>query len=146
MLMSTDEAAIRTLLERRARATAAKDAGGSISALAPDVVSYDLAPPLARRGASAVDVNAARQWFATWDGPLGFDVTDLSIRTAGDLAFGYGFVHMHGQRTSGERTDLWFRATVCLEKRSGAWQIVHEHTSVPMTMDGSGKAATDLKP
>jgi ketosteroid isomerase-like protein len=68
------------------------------------------------------------------------------IRTAGELTFCYGFLHMHGKRTNGERTDVWIRATFCLEKRAGGWQIVHEHTSVPMMMDGSGIAATDLKP
>jgi ketosteroid isomerase-like protein len=144
--MSTDETAIRTLLDRRALATTAKDAEGSLRALAQDVVSYDLAPPLALRGAAAVDPNAAEQWFASWDGPIGFDITDLTIRSAGHVAFCYGFVHMHGKRTNGEHTDLWARATVCLEKRSDTWQIVHEHTSVPMLMDGSGKAAIDLKP
>jgi ketosteroid isomerase-like protein len=28
----------------------------------------------------------------------------------------------------------------------GAWKIAHEHTSVPFYMDGSFRAAIDLKP
>ena len=146
MPLANDESAIRDLLEQRARATMVKNAEGSVSALAPDIVAYDIAPPLAQRGRAATDPDAARTWFATWDGPIGYDFSNLTIRTAGELAFCYGFLHMHGKRTDGERTDVWVRATFCLEKRSGAWQIVHEHTSVPMMMDGSGKAATDLKP
>jgi PhnB protein len=33
-----------------------------------------------------------------------------------------------------------------LRQRRGAWRIVHAHESVPFLMDGSIKAAIDLKP
>jgi hypothetical protein len=54
--------------------------------------------------------------------------------------------HMTGTRTDGEHTDLWFRGTVCFRKTGGIWKIIHEHNSVPLYMDGTGKAATDLAP
>jgi PhnB protein len=38
------------------------------------------------------------------------------------------------------------RATVGLRKIDGKWSIVHEHLSVPFYMDGSYRAAVDLKP
>ena len=38
------------------------------------------------------------------------------------------------------------RQTTCLKKIDGAWKITHDHTSVPFYMDGSYKAAVDLKP
>jgi ketosteroid isomerase-like protein len=53
---------------------------------------------------------------------------------------------MRGTRTGGEKTDLWFRHTVCFRKVDGTWKIVHFHESVPFYMDGSYKAAIDLKP
>jgi len=53
---------------------------------------------------------------------------------------------MTGTRTNGEETDVWVRQTLCLRRLEGAWKITHEHTSVPFYMDGSDKAALDLKP
>ena len=55
-------------------------------------------------------------------------------------------IHMAGKRTDGSYTDMWARFTTCLERRAGAWMIVHEHQSFPTMMDGSGKAASGLKP
>jgi ketosteroid isomerase-like protein len=144
--MTPDEIAIRVLLDQRARATSSKDPAGSLAAFAPDVVTYDIAPPLVQRGAEATDPNALLQWFASWNGPIGLDLSDVTVHCAGDLAFCYGLLHMRGARADGEQTDIWVRSTVCLEKRGGTWKNVHEHTSVPLRMDGSGKAATDLKP
>jgi ketosteroid isomerase-like protein len=45
-----------------------------------------------------------------------------------------------------EGFDLWFRSTLGLRKSDGVWRIVHEHTSTPFYMDGSFRAAVDLKP
>jgi ketosteroid isomerase-like protein len=48
--------------------------------------------------------------------------------------------------TDGQNVDLWFRATLGFRKIDGKWTITHEHSSVPFYMDGSFKAAIDLKP
>ena len=141
-----DEAMIHSLLEERAEATRAKDAKAAVKAYAEDVVNFDLAPPLAQRGKEATDPAIAQQRFDTWGGPIGVELKDVSVRVEGDIAFAYGFIHLLGKRTNGERTDAWARSTVCLQRRSGTWKIVHEHTSFPMMMDGSSKAATNLKP
>jgi ketosteroid isomerase-like protein len=53
---------------------------------------------------------------------------------------------MAGTKTDGQDVDLWARQTVGLRKREGAWKIIHQHTSTPFYMDGSMKAAVDLKP
>lgn len=42
--------------------------------------------------------------------------------------------------------DFWIRLNLGLRKAGGAWKIIHEHESVPFLMDGSDKAALDLKP
>ncbi len=46
----------------------------------------------------------------------------------------------------GEKVDMWLRETLCFRKIDGKWKITHEHESVPFCMDGSFKAAVDLKP
>jgi ketosteroid isomerase-like protein len=43
-------------------------------------------------------------------------------------------------------TDLWFRLTLGLRSIGGRWKLLHEHESVPFYMDGSYKAAVDLRP
>jgi ketosteroid isomerase-like protein len=44
------------------------------------------------------------------------------------------------------RRAIWFRHTLGFRKIRGKWKIPHEHESVPFYMDGSFKAAVDLKP
>jgi ketosteroid isomerase-like protein len=53
---------------------------------------------------------------------------------------------MTGKRTDGTETDVWVRATIGCQKVDSRWRIVHEHASVPLYMDGSARAALDLKP
>ena len=53
-------------------------------------------------------------------------------------------------RLEGDRSDdraMHFRhETLCFRKSDGQWRIAHAHESVPYYMDGSVKAAVDLKP
>lgn len=140
------EAEIKAVLEARVAAVAAKNAEASVKDYAPDVVLFDLAPPLAQPPSQAIDPAPAQQWFATWDGPIAVEVRDLVVRANGDLAFAFGLLHMSGKRTDGSDDDFWSRTTICLERQGGAWRILHEHNSFPMRMDGSRRAATELHP
>jgi PhnB protein len=110
------------------------------------VVLFDLDPPLAQQASDARDPQRVAQWFETWDGPIETELRDLVVKTSGDLAVAFGFLHMSGRRTNGSENDFWSRTTICLERRDGEWRIIHEHNSFPMLMDGSSKAATDLHP
>lgn len=140
------ESEISAVLEARGAAVAAKDAEASVKHYAPDVVLFDLAPPLAQPASQAGDPAQAQRWFATWDGPISVEVRDLVVRANGDLAFAFGLLHLSGKRTDGSEADFWSRTTTCLERQGDAWRILHEHNSFPMLMDGSGRAATDLQP
>jgi ketosteroid isomerase-like protein len=64
----------------------------------------------------------------------------------GNLAVAFGLSRMTGVKTDGTEVDSWSRRTVVLRHIAGAWKIVHEHSSFPMAMDGSGRAVTDLLP
>lgn len=140
-----DEIRIRQLVEDWATAIGAKDVDRAVSHYAPDVVSFDLTPPLQYTGADAIRQGLA-QWFPTWVGPIGYEIRDLIITVGGDVAFSRSLNHMTGKRTGGTETDVWVRATVGFRKSGGTWRIVHEHASVPLYMDGSERAALDLKP
>jgi ketosteroid isomerase-like protein/uncharacterized protein YndB with AHSA1/START domain len=143
---SQDEFEIYGLLADRAEAIRAKDVRGSVAAYAPDVLKFDLAPPLACAGTQARDSDGLAYWYETWQGSIGYELRDLTITAGAEVAFSHSLNHLIGTRTDGEHTDLWFRETVCFRKASGAWVITHEHNSVPLYMDGTGKAATDLMP
>ena len=62
------------------------------------------------------------------------------------MTFCHSLNRISGQRTNSEDTDIWVRETIGLRKIDGRWLITHEHESVPFYMDGSNRAAVDLKP
>ena len=86
------------------------------------------------------------EWFRTRDGPIGSDIGELVIEAGDDVAFCHALTRLSGTKTDGEQVDLWFRSTVGLRRTAAGWQITHEHDSTPFYMDGSGRAATDLRP
>jgi ketosteroid isomerase-like protein len=139
---TTSEAAIRNLIDQRADALRARDVDGVVSCRTADYAQYSLAPPLSH----VSDPGSLSAWFATWRGPIGTEVRDLTIVVSGDSAYSFGLSHMTGTKISGEEVDLWFRETLGFRKVGGNWKIAHEHSSVPFYMDGSFRAAVDLKP
>ena len=140
--LSRDDEAIRGLILARSRALAAKDAAAVVDCAAPDMVCYSLAPPLVDPGGA----EGLEGWFATWDGPLGYELRDLTVAAGGELALVHGLAHLTGRKIEGAAVDLWFRLTLGLTKTAAGWKIVHEHESVPFYMDGSFRAAIDLAP
>ena len=140
------EAAIRALIEERAAALRRKDARGYIACQSADYALYSLytmGPPLS---VDEVGISDLEGWFAGWNGPIGYELRDLRIAAGGDVGFCHGFARMSGTKTDGEAVDLWFRVTFGLRRGAEGWAIVHEHESVPFYMDGSLRAAVDLKP
>ena len=141
----TTEAQIRALIDGWTKAFRAKDVNGVTTYYATDIVTFDLAPPLRYTGVDALR-KGLEEWFPTFRGPVGYEIRDLSITAGDDMAFSRSLNRITGTRTDGEQTDVWVRATACYRKIRGNWKITHEHVSVPFYMDGSYKAAVDLKP
>src|SRR6266545_99188 len=78
----TDEARIRDLIEKWARAVRAKNIDGIMALHAPDILLFDVPPPVQSLGADAY----RKSWeqFFSWFGDSGiFELSDLKI-TAGD--------------------------------------------------------------
>jgi len=141
-----DETAIRALLAERAAAFRARDASQFVTSLDPSIVIFDLAPPLWRTGPELLDPSGLQAWLDTWNDEIGYEMAELTIRIGGDIAYCHSLDHLTGTRTDGEREDFWTRATVCLRKTSDGWKVTHEHASVPFYMDGTDRAAFDLRP
>src|SRR5215207_4420628 len=141
---AADEAHIRGLIEERVRAVRAQDVDALMSTHAPDVVMFDALDPLRYAGSGAVGERAG-QWLSWYQGPVGYEVRDLSV-TAGDgAAFCHYLYRVSGTMTNGREVDMWVRSTVCFRKVDGRWLVAHEHTSVPFDAE-SGKASVNLKP
>ena len=146
-VLTDDETRIRALIDDHVDAMRAGDADRLVAHYTPDAVTYTLAPPLRHTGPEARDPDGLRAWFATFDGPVDYEVRELAVTAGGDVAFCSSLNRLSA--TPGGTTesfDLWFRATLCLRKEGGGWLIAHEHTSTPFYMDGSFLAATDLQP
>ena len=145
--MSDDETAIRALLLAREAAILRGDAAAALTAYAEDIVNFDLAPPLRMVGPAARDRDALQQWFDTWDGGPATRLSEIAVVVDGDLAAVWGLLQLRGiSRDGGRAVDEWSRNSVVLARRDGKWRIIHEHSSYPLRMDGSGMAAVDLLP
>lgn len=141
---SKDEAAILTLIESMLTSNHDKNAAAFAAPFAPNAAVFNLAPPLIHHG---IDLEEKRAWFDSWATPVTLESRNLKITVSGDLAFVHGFLRMTGTKKGAEReVDFWMRETLCLERTAGAWQIVHEHTSVPFYMDATLRPAFDLQP
>jgi ketosteroid isomerase-like protein len=143
MNIASDEAAIRKATQDWARAIGEKNADAVSRFFTDDVVTFDLAPPLKHTG---FDRKMLEGWFKTWDGRIGYELSDQVVTVSDSLAVSRSLDHMTGTKTDGEKVDVWTRSTVVFRKEGGAWKVMHVHSSVPFYMDGSLKAAVDLEP
>ena len=130
-------ASIEAVLHRRVDALAdairAKDVDRLLAFYAKDVVVFDLRPPLDVRGAHRYRENF-EHWFASFDGPLGFEFKGLRVVPGEGVAFCHYLALVSGQRPGGRASGYWVRGTTCFERRAGEWLITHEHISMPSSM------------
>lgn len=141
-----DEMAIRALIDERVAAMRDKDAARAVATLTPDIVAFELAPPLGIGPEQARDAAGLAAWFAVWEGPVTIEIRDLTIAVGGDIAWCHSLNRLGGTRGDGHVVDMWMRSTLGLRRLTEGWRIAHGHTSVPFHMDGSFRAATSLKP
>ena len=138
------EVEIRALLDGWSAAVRDHDVDRVMACYASEARIFDAAPPL------AIDIDGHRAgfagWFASWSGPIGNTLEHAAITVDGGLAMVTALSHLTGQRADGSATDVWMRVTLGLRHDGNSWRIVHEHVSLPMLMDGSDRAATDLRP
>jgi len=138
------EALIRQRVADWTKAFRAKDIDRVMSLYAPDIVSFDLEPPL-RYAGSASKRRAWRELFAAYSGPIGYEVRELSVTVHGELAFAHSLNQVSGTLASGRISTLWLRWTACFRRIDDTWLVVHDHVSVPADL-AHGKAVVNLTP
>jgi ketosteroid isomerase-like protein len=147
MVMQTitaiEEAQVRQLMDNLGKAMSAKDIDGVMAFYAPDIVAFDIIPPLQYVGAEAYRENW-EEGFAMSQS-INFEIRDLTITASGEAAFCHSLNRLSGTMKNGEKYDFWMRRTVCCRSIDGELKITHEHFSVPFDME-SNKALFDLKP
>jgi ketosteroid isomerase-like protein len=74
------------------------------------------------------------------------ELADPTVLIDGDLSVVFGLSRMRGTKKDNVEIDIWNRRTIVLSRHGDMWRVLHEHESYPMRMDGSEKAALDLKP
>ena len=126
------EAAIRALVESWARAVRNRNLSGILANHAPDIVMFDVPPPLQSKGIEAYE----RTWalFYSWsDDPVVFEISDMNITAGEDVAFATALMRCAPAGQNGKRAELDFRLTLGLRKIGDQWTITHEHHSIPAT-------------
>jgi ketosteroid isomerase-like protein len=140
------EKEVLSVIRGQEDATSRGDARANVTAMDPNVVVFDLQPPLAYRGEQARDIEGLNAWFATWRNGVTVHLADPQLMIDGNLAVAFGLSRMTGVKADGTKVDSLSRRTIVLRHIAGAWKIVHDHASFPMAMDGSWRAVTDLLP
>src|SRR5262245_40068456 len=105
-----DEAEIQRLLDDWTRSLRDKNIEGVMSLYAQEVVTFDIVPPLCYVGADAL----RKLWeevFLVSQGPIDYELHDLSITVGADVAFSHSLNRISGTMNTGQKTDLWLRWT-----------------------------------
>jgi len=124
---------IEARIETLAQAIRNKNVDQVMSHYAPDVVTYDLLPPLDVRGVAAYRKNFEK-WFASMSGRINYEMMDVHIAADDGHAYCHCLSHITGARTGGGRADYWVRVTSGWRRMNGEWVIAHEHISMPTMM------------
>jgi uncharacterized protein (TIGR02246 family) len=127
---TTDEAAIRDLVENWARAVRSKNLDAILANHSPDMLMFDVPPPIQSKGIDAY----RKTWdlFFSWSQDSGvFDISEMNVTTGNDVAFVTALMRCAGTEANGNKTELQFRLTIGLRKIDGHWIVMHEHHSIP---------------
>ena len=142
--MDSTRSEIIEFLRRQADAMRAKDLDRLMTFYAPDVVYFDVVPPLRYVGADALRGRFTR-WFAGFRGPIDLAIRDLTVAISGDLAVAHWLSRAGGTLQDGHEAGTWVRGSNCSRRTPGGWSVTHEHISVPADLR-SATAAVDLTP
>ena len=124
-----NERQIRVLIENWAKAVRGKNMDAILAFHSEDFVMYDVPEPF-----QSVGLEAYRK---TWDvffkytKPGVFDIHELHIVAANDVAFAFGRMQCSDKAGREDYFPLNFRITIGLKKIKGQWLILHEHHSIP---------------
>src|ERR1700736_6152329 len=138
-----DEAEIRQLLDRWAKAALTKDLSAIMSIYEPGdgLIAYDIVPPLQYTGFDAYKKDY-QEFLDQFQGPIDVEYPNVRIIASDTVGFSHGLERMTGTLKNGQKFDSWVRFTEGYRKTNGHWLAIHDHISVPVDLD-TGKAVLD---
>jgi ketosteroid isomerase-like protein len=143
-VMDATESEVIALFDARTDAMRSKDIDQLMSLYTPDVVYFDIVPPLRYAGSDLLRERFSR-WFEGWDGPIGMELRDLVVLASGDVAAAHMLIHASGTRVNGRQVDYWVRTSNSCRRTGSGWLMSHEHVSLPVDLE-QGSVIMDLEP
>jgi len=142
--MGSTRAEVTALLDNQLDAMRTKDIDRLMSLYSPDIVYFDVVPPLHYSGAAALR-RRFLQWFDGWKGSIDMEIHGLNLLPSGDIAVAHWLSRASGTLRNGHEAGSWVRVSSCCLRSNTTWLITHEHVSWPVDST-SGRAAMDLVP
>jgi uncharacterized protein (TIGR02246 family) len=130
--VAATEKEIRELVERWSKAVRDHDIEGICVDHDPDILMFDVPPPLLAQGIDAYKATW-NTFFASSEKPVKFDLHDMRIAAGADVAFVTAIGKCVNIDPGGKREPLEFRLTMGLRKVAQRWRVMHEHHSLPAT-------------
>lgn len=135
---------LNALIEKRVTAVRTKDIPLALSIFDEQIISYDVVVPLQFKGLDQIRQRLT-EWLGSFEGNIGFEVTEVDISISGTLAAYHCLNHVWGTTKKGDGLDMYYRESTFCRLDGAEWKITHSHTSVPFD-PADGKAALGLKP
>lgn len=142
--MASTDSDVKELLDSQSEAARTKDIDRLMSLYSPDIIYFDVVPPLQFVGSAALR-GRFHEWFDGFQGAINLDTRGLTVVASGDIAVAYRLSRARGTLQSGQEVGRWVRATSCCRRANHRWLITHEHVSLPVDLR-SGRAAMELEP
>ena len=129
MRYKKEEAKIQSFIENWAQAVRSRDIDAILSHHSPDIIMFDVPPPLQSKGIEAY----RKTWelFFKYAKPGVFDIQELHMTADENVAFCFALMKCEDKYKNTDYVPINFRLTIGLEKINDQWIITHEHHSVP---------------
>ncbi len=129
-LQTHSETQIRQLIDDHTQAICAKDLDQIMIHYAPNIVIFDMKPPLTING-----LEACRHMWETslpyMPTASGMEQQELRITISGDFAIAHWVSRFIGIDPDHPAAQMWLRITAACQRQQNHWQIIHEHVSIP---------------
>jgi ketosteroid isomerase-like protein len=142
--MDSTQSEVRALLASQSEAIRTKDIDRLMSLYSPDIIYFDVVPPLQYAGTAALR-GRFLEWFDGYKGSIDLEIRDVHVWAGGDIAVATRLSRARGTLKNGHEVGSWVRATSSCQRSTHRWVITHEHVSLPVDLK-SGSAAMDLVP
>jgi ketosteroid isomerase-like protein len=94
------EQELRQLVEERVAAVGAKDPAPLANRQHPELIAFNVVPPLQLRGKAAV-AEQTQAWFDAYASDIGYEVRELHLTAEGDVGFCSFLYHVSGTLAAG---------------------------------------------